>query len=282
LKDALTEIGAKYGLKGKEALAKFFDDLRDYDTKMGLEVEIQRLETLAETRKLEAERWQAEAEKTERQFKQLKSAIDAVQALLKRGVKPSEIASWHNRLAGIGGVEEFEKGLKRYSTIERLLAAKKREGKYLDTKVVELNSKVNTLKEQKTEIEASIKALRNSAVTEIEKVAQTGIETLKAQRAETEESIKRVKTLILNEVKEVSQMGVEKIGEATREANGSLQQTGGIVFGELKEALSLIDSVSARALEAGNIIGQIESRLDKSKETREKTEALVAAIEKGK
>jgi chromosome segregation ATPase len=282
LKHALTEIGAKYGLKGKEALAKFFDDLRDYDTKMGLEVEIQRLETLAETRKLEAERWQAEAEKTERQFKQLKSAIDAVQALLKRGVKPSEIASWHNRLAGIGGVEEFEKGLKRYSTIERLLAAKKREGKYLDTKVVELNSKVNTLKEQKTEIEASIKALRNSAVTEIEKVAQTGIETLKAQRAETEESIKRVKTLILNEVKEVSQMGVEKIGEATREANGSLQQTGGIVFGELKEALSLIDSVSARALEVGKTIGQIESKLDKSRETKERTEALVAAIEKGK
>jgi DNA repair exonuclease SbcCD ATPase subunit len=169
LKDALTEIGAKYGLKGKEATAKFFDDLKGYDVKTGLEVETQRLETLAETKKLEAERWQAEAQKTERQFKQIKGATDAVQALRKCGIKPSEIALWHNSLVSIGGVEEFGKGLKRYSTIERLLAAKKREGKRLDAKAVEISSTVNTLKEQKTEIEASIKALRSSAVTEIEK-----------------------------------------------------------------------------------------------------------------
>jgi TRAP-type mannitol/chloroaromatic compound transport system substrate-binding protein len=147
---------------------------------------------------------------------------------------------------------------------------------------VELNSKVNTLKEQKTEIEASIKALRNSAVTEIEKVAQAALETVKAQRAEMQESIKTVKTSALNEVKEVSQTGVEKIAEATREANDSLRQTGGIALGELREALSLIDSISTRALEVGKTIRQIEGRLDRSKETREKTAALVAAIEKGK
>jgi chromosome segregation ATPase len=279
LKDALTEIGAKHGLKGKEAVGKFFDDLKDYDDRSRFGVEIQRLETITETKKLEAEKWQAEAERIERQFKQLKEAIDAMQTLLKRGIEPEQIVSWHNSLTGSGGVGELEEGLNRYGSIEKLLVAKKREGKRLDTRVAELNGKLNTLREQKVEIEGSIKALRASAIAEIERVAQTGLETLRAQKAEIEGSIKTLKTSALNEMKEVSQTGVDKIGKVAQAGSNSLRQTGETALSELKQALLLVDDVSTRALEVGKVIGQIESKLDKSKETREKTEALVSAVE---
>ncbi len=282
LKDTLTEIGAKHGLKSEEAVSKFFDDLKDYDTKTGFGVEIQRLETITETKKLEAQKWQAEAERIEREFKQLKEAIDAMQALLKRGIKPEQIVSWHNSLTSSGGVEELEEGLNRYGSIEKLLAAKKREGKRLDAKVSELNGRLNALKEQKAEIGGSIKALRASAVGEIERLGQTALETLRTQKTETEGSIKTLKTSALNEMKEVSRTGVEKIGGVAQAGSNSLRQTAETALSELRQALLLVDNVSARALEAGKIIGQIESKLDKSKETREKTAALVAAIERGK
>ena len=50
LRDVLREIGAKRGLKGKEAVSKFFTELKDYDAKTGFEAEIQRLETIIRTK----------------------------------------------------------------------------------------------------------------------------------------------------------------------------------------------------------------------------------------
>jgi hypothetical protein len=97
-----------------------------------------------------------------------------------------------------------------------------------------------------------------------------------------EGSIKTLKTSVLNETKEIGQTGVEKIDKVAQAGNNALRQMGETALGELKQALSLVDNVSTRALEVGRIIGQIESKLDKSKETKEKTATLVATVERGK
>ena len=282
LKDLVTGIGARHGLKSKDAIDRFFDALNDYDLRCGFEVQIQRLDTITETKKLEAEKWQAEAERVERQFRQLKETNDAMQALLKQGFKPEQIVSWHRILTNSGGIEAFEEGINHYSSVEKLVVAKKKEGKRLDTKVAELSGRLNELKEQKTGIEGSIKVLRASAIAEIERVAHASLETLKAQKAEAEGSIKTLKTSVLNEIKEVSQAGLRRIGQVAQAETDAVRQIGETALSELKQGLSLVDSVSTRALEAGRIMGQIEGRLDRSKETKEKTTALLATVERGK
>jgi chromosome segregation ATPase len=282
LKGLLTEIGARHGLKGKDAISRFFDALNDYDRQCGFEVEIQRLDTITETKRLEVEKWQAEAERIERQFRQLNEAVNSTQAFLKHGLKPEQIVSWHRLLTAIGGVETFEEGLNRYGSIEKLVVTKKREAKRLDTRVGELSGRLNELREQKAEIEGSIRTLRASAITEIGKVAQAGLETLRAQGAEMEGSIKTLKTSVLNQMKDVSRIGVDEIGKVAQAETSTLRQVGERALGELKQALSLVDSLSTRALDVGRIIGQIESRLDKSRETKEKTAALIAIAERGK
>jgi len=279
LHTALIEIGTKRGLKRDEALNTFFAELKDYDAVQGFTQEIQRLDAIIGTKRLEAEKWEAQAENLQGRYRELEAAIEAIQSLRKQGVKPEHIVSWNNVSAAVGGIQELDKGLNRYGSIEKLLAAKKRERKRLDTKVAELNGKLDTLKEQKVELEGSIKALRASAIAEIERLSQTALETLRAQKAEIEGSIKTLKTSALNEMKEVSQTGVEKIGKVAQAGSDSLRQTGQTALSELKLALSLVDDVSDRALEVGKIIGQIESKLDESKETKKKTEALVARIE---
>jgi len=282
LKDLLTEIGTRQGLKGEDAISRFFDALKDYDLRCGFELEIERLDTIAETRKLEAEKWQAEAERMERRFKELKETIDAMQVLLKQGLKPEQIVSWQRILTSTAGLEAFEEGINHYGSVEKLVVAKKREGKRLDAKVAELSGRVNELKEQKAETEGSIKALRASTIAEIERVAHASLETLRAQNAEAEGSIKTLKTSLLNEMKEVSQTGLRGIGKVAQAETDAVRQIGETALGELKQASSLVDSVSARALEVGRIIGQIESRLDRSKETKEKAAALIATVERSK
>ena len=271
LKGAVTQIGAKHGLKGKQAVAKFFDDLKDYDAVLEAGQLLEGLKAQIETRKLEAGKWQAGTEKFERQYKELKEATDAMEALLKCGVKAEQIVSWNNSLDSIGGVEELEKGLAHYGSIQKLLAAKKREGKHLDTTLAKLRGQVDVLKEEKSEVEGAIKTLRASGIAEIGKL-----------KVEAEGSMKALRTSVLDDIKEVSQTGVEKIAEVAHAGGDSLQQVGETAEGELKRCLSLVDELLARAVEAGKMVAQVEEKLDKSKEVTEKTRALVSSIEAGK
>ena len=271
LKGAVTQIGAKHGLKGKEAIAKFFDDLKDYDVVLEAGVLLAGLNTQIETRKMEAEKWHAETEKIERQYKEFKEVTDAMGALLRCGVKAEQVISWNNSLDSIGGVEELEKGLGRYGSIQKLLAAKKREGKHLDTTLAKLRGQVDVLKEEKSEVEGAIKTLRASGIAEIGKL-----------KVEAEGSMKALRTSVLDDIKEVSQTGVEKIAEVAHAGGDSLQQVGETAEGELKRCLSLVDELLARAVEAGKMVAQVEEKLDKSKEVTEKTRALVSSIEAGK
>jgi len=275
----LAEMATKRGFKPEEVGNAFFAELKDYDTKIGFEQELQRLAAVTEAKKVEAEKWRTEAETCETKHKELQGITSAIQSLNKSGVKPKQVVSWNNALIGFGGVEGLEKGLNRYGSIEKLVAAKKRERKRLDIRVAELNGKLDTLKEQKAEIEGSIKALRVSAVAEIERLGQTGRETLRVQKAEMEGTIKTLKTSALREMKEVSQTGVKEINQVAQAGTSCIGQVGGTALGELKEVLSLVDELAARALEVGKAIGQDQDKLNKIKETKEKAEALTRRIE---
>ncbi len=180
LREALTQIGAKHGLKGKEAVAKFFDELKDYDAKTGFEREIQRLETITGTKRLEAEKWQAEADSLSRRHKDLSEAITAVQSLLKAGVKTEQIISWDGIVSKLGGPEELQDKLERYKSMSELIDAKKTEMENCDKKAIELGAQIKALSEQKVEIEGAIKSLSSSGVKEITKVSDKAITVLKS------------------------------------------------------------------------------------------------------
>jgi len=180
LKDALTEIGAKHGLKGKEAVTKFFSDLLDYDAKTGFEQEIKRLETITETKKLEAKKWQAEADSLERRHKDLSEAIAAVQSLIKHGVKTEQIVSWNGIVGKLGGPEKLQDKLEQYKSMSELLDTKKTEMENCDKKVIKLGAQIKALNEQKVEIEGAIKSLSTSGVKKITEVSDKAMAVLKS------------------------------------------------------------------------------------------------------
>ena len=181
LKDALTEIGAKHGLKGKEAVSKFFNDLKDYEGVLGAELQLKGLQTQIETKTLEAENWQAKEETLRRKHDNLKEAIGAVNALLKRGIKAEQIVSWDGIISKLGGSKELQDKLGQYKSMSELLDAKKTEIEDCDKKVIELGAQIKALNEQEVEIEGAIKSLSASGVrkiTEVSNKAVTGIKSL--------------------------------------------------------------------------------------------------------
>ena len=111
LQDALREIGAKHGLKGKEAVNKFFDDLKDYEAVLEAEALLQGLQTKIETKKLEAEKWQAEEEALKRKHDDLKEDIAAVRYLRTRNIKVGQLVVWQRILNQFETVEQFDEYL---------------------------------------------------------------------------------------------------------------------------------------------------------------------------
>jgi chromosome segregation ATPase len=201
LHTTLAEIGGKRGLKQNEAVDTFFAELKDYDAKTGFEREIHRLETITQTKKLEAERWQAEADSLAMRHKDLSEAIAAIQSLIKQRVKVEQIVSWNGIVSKLGGPAELQDKLGQYKSMSDLLTAKKTEIESCDKKVTELSTRIKALKEQKAEIEAAIKSLSSSGVKEITKVSDEAMSVLKSLSNSGAEEITRVGAEAIAEAK---------------------------------------------------------------------------------
>jgi len=249
LQEALTEIGAKTGLKAKEAVTKFFSDLRDYDTKAGFEREIQRLESITETKKLEAENWQAKAERLESQYRNLKEAIDAVQALLKRGVKAEQIVSWNGIVSKLGGSEELEDKLGQYKSMSELLNARKKEAEAYRLRLTKAQSQLETLEKEKTRIEGAIESLR-----------EAGIKQLKAMTEATE---KQLKAVAASEIKQAQEVARE-------------------IRSEFAAFFAQLDKLSEKAIHLGEELQRSKQELQKYEKVKDTLESHAVAAEAGK
>jgi len=170
LLDVLVEIGTKRGLNPKEAIDSFFTDLKDYDAKSGFVNEVKRLSAIAETRKLEAEKWQAEKENLERKYRESKEAVSAIESLLKLGVKPEQIVGWNKIVATVGGIDELSRELNQYKTIKEIVAAQNKAIQSMKLQKKQLEGGITSLREQKAGIEDAIKTLSEQGAERIASV----------------------------------------------------------------------------------------------------------------
>jgi chromosome segregation ATPase len=195
LQEALTEIGAKQGLKGKEAVSKFFDDLKDYEAILEADLRLKRFQTQIDTKKLEAENWQAREEALRRKHDDLKETIGAIYALRARGVKVNQILAWQRILSRFETVEEFDRYQSEYAEVTGILNARKEEAKSYELRLAQLQSQVETLEKQKAKIEAAIDTLKVAGVKEL--------------KALTEATEKQVKAMAAGEIKEAQNVAQE-------------------------------------------------------------------------
>jgi hypothetical protein len=192
LRDKLKTIGVKQGFKPTDTINKFFNDLKDYDDMIGFQQELQRLQTVAETKRLEADRWRAEKESLEIQHKELKGAIAVTNSLIKQGVNVGQIVSWNRVLQQVGGVQNLEKAISEYKSIKEVLAIETREVKRLGSKKGELSAETKTLEEHKVEIEGAIKSLSELGAKELAEVKDKALSEFRALIDELRNEIERL------------------------------------------------------------------------------------------
>ena len=246
LRNTLAEIGAKNGLKGKQAITKFFDDLKDYGTVLEAESQLKGLQTQIETEKLQAENWQAKEEALRRKHDDLKEAIGAVHALRTRGIKVSQIATWHRILGQFETAEQFDESLHQYGNIIRLLNARKEEAKSYEPRLAKAQSQVETLEKEGAEIEGAIDALKVAGVKEL--------------KAMTEATEKQLKAVAASEIREAQAVGRE-------------------VRSEFANYFTELDRLSEKAVHVGQELERTKLELQKYERVKETLESLAVASE---
>lgn len=194
LREALRELGMRLGLKGKEAVDKFFDDLKDYEAILGAELQLKGLQMQIENKKLEAENWQAKEGALRRKHDDLKEALAAVHSLRTRGIKTSQIVTWHKILSRFQTVEQFEQSLAQYGDMTRLLNAKRKEAESYELRLLKAQGEVETLVKERAKIEGAINALEAS-----------WIEGLKVMTGEASKELKKVADMEVSAIRTVGQ-----------------------------------------------------------------------------
>jgi len=246
LQEALKEIGLRHGLKGKETVTKFFSDLKEYDLVIEAEVQLKRLQTQIETKKLEAETWQAKEEALRRKHDDLKEAIEAVGALRAKNIKESQIIAWHQILTRFQTVEQFAESLTRCGDITKLLKAKEEEAESYELRLTKAQSQLETLEKERARIEAAIDAL---------KVA--GVKKLKTM---TEAVVKQLKVVTASEIRETRAVGQE-------------------VRSEFSNFLAQLDALAEKVFEIGQEFERTRQELQKYEGIKEILESHAAASE---
>jgi len=249
LREALTEIGAKHGLKGKEAVSKFFDDLKDYEAVLEAGALLQGLQTQIETKRLEAENWQAKEEALRRKHDDLTEAIGAMQALLKRGVKAKQIVNWSVIVSKLGGPEELEREFGDYKTIRELLNVRKEEAEACRLRLTKAQSQAEILEKERARIEARIDALKVAGVKQLEAMA--------------EETQKQLKAVAAFEIKQTQDVAREiRSGFAT--------------------FLTQLDGLSEKAVHLGQELARSEQKLQKYEGVKAALDSHAVAAEEAK
>jgi len=197
----LVAIGTKRGVKPKQAIAEFLNDLQDYDAKTGFEQEVQRLDTVANTSRLEAKKWQAEKEALERAYKDKKQVVNAMESLLKQGVKPEHISVWEESVQAAGGAEGLSRDLARYKSVRESVAAWEKEIKRLDLLRAELSGEVNALEKRKAETQGAVTVMAKAGIAEITTSKDTAMSELRRLVEEVRDEVKAYTELKVESVR---------------------------------------------------------------------------------
>ena len=180
LRDALREIGAKQGLRGREAATKFFEDLKDYEAVLKAESLLKGLQNQVDAKRLEAEKWQQEEEAARRKHDDLKEVIGAVYAFRGKGVKDSQIITWQRVLNQVELIEQFEENLRQYGDITKLVNARKEEAESYELRLTKAQSQLETVEKEKAKIEAQIDALKEAGIKQIKAMVAKEVEEIQA------------------------------------------------------------------------------------------------------
>jgi len=183
-------------------------------------------------------------------YQERKEAVDAMESLLKQGVKPAQIPLWNGILSKFRGPEHFQQELGHYQRVEELLSAKENEVERRESKIAEVDAKLKALKQELAQIQNSIRALSESGVKEITEVSDKAVTGLKS-----------LSTSGVKEITEVSDKAVTGLKSLSTSVVKEVTMVSGQAMTEVKSLLAEIRAETKRLADLKAEAGKLEKEL---------------------
>lgn len=160
------EIGTGHGLSPDEAMSKFFDDLKLWSEKLGLEVEVQRLSS---TKK----QIEDSLKELEKRYRRKKAAIEMLEELREEGVGTQRIQVWNitARSAGVE-VEELHREIEKWGNLREANRAEEEKKKKLSEEIARAEASLQEVELRKAEVEGAIGGVAEEAVNMVRAAGQ--------------------------------------------------------------------------------------------------------------
>lgn len=259
LHDALGEIGAKHGLKGKEAASKFFEYLKDYEAIVGAELQLKGLHTQIETRSLELDMAEKKLEKARDEMADVRKALASYERLVSMGFDEKALG-------------EMEKAGKKYGTPQKVLVALNRFASLSDIKTA-IEDMKGKLKQEKADVEAMEKKhLHLKSIIEMcedlsgRKFSLQAITLIRATATKYGEAVDVMKAIeaygSLKEIeKKISQARTELV-----ETQAKIQRQKELEAeyqARIGATLEQFDALNAKAIDVGRQAGVVQEQIKK-------------------
>ena len=176
------EIGTSHRFAPNEAMSKFFDELKLWDEKLGLEADGQRLTS----RKNQMEK---ELQEMEKRYQGKKAAVEALEELEEHGVGMRRILLWNQivRSAGVN-IGELKRAIERWNGLTEANRVEEERKKKLNEETARARASLQELDSRKAEIEGVIRATMEEGVKAVRKAGEKAKEeTTKITRGIKEE-----------------------------------------------------------------------------------------------
>jgi len=259
LQHTLRAIGAKHGLKGKEAADKFFDDLKDYEAIVGAELRLKGFHTQIETRSLELDMAEKKLEKARNEMADVQKALASYQRLVSMGFDEKALG-------------EMEKAGKKYGTPRKVLVALNRFASLSDIKTATEDMR-GKLKQGKADVEAiEKKNLHLKSIIEMcedllgRKFSLQAITLIRATATKYGEAVDVMKAIeAYGSLKEIE----KKISQARTglvETQAKIQRQKELEAeyqARIRATLEQLEALNAKAIDVGRQAGVVQQQMKK-------------------
>ncbi|MBA7655530.1 Chromosome partition protein Smc [subsurface metagenome] len=265
LREALTEIGAKYGLKGKEAVSKFFHTLKDYEAILGAESQLKELQTQIETRRQELDKAEKKLEKVQKGITDLRKTLATYRRLEAIGFDEKALGELAKAAEKYGPPGKVLRAINRFADLSNIKAID--DG--LTKKVRQKRQMIKNLDEQYSHLREPIELCKKLLKRRFGLRSLQLINSTAWRYGEPTEVMKAIEAY----------GALKEIGRETDQAKTALAEIKGKVEAEKEtyaeysarnEAmLDQLEALNAKALEVGTTVGSIQEQMKKDTMARD-------------
>ena len=277
LQETLVEIGAKYGLKGKEAVGKFFHTLKDYEAILGTESQLKGLQAEIETHRQELDKvdkgFQTQIETRRQELGKAEKKLEKAQ---KETADLRKALATYRRVEAIGFDEkalgELAEASEKYGPPGKVLRAINKFGDLSNIKATddELRKKVRqkrqmikSLDEQYSHLREPIELCKKLLKRKFGLSALQLINITARRYGEPTEVMKAIEAYgTLKEIKKETDQAKAKRAEIKGEIE-VLKETYAEQNARNIAMLDQFEILNAKAIETGCMVGSIQEQMKK-------------------